>query len=235
MPDIARVVWNTLYIAVLKIVTQTLAAIVIAILLNEVRSKNFKKGVQTIIYLPYFLSWVILGGILRDILARDGVVNTFLEKLGFESYLFLATPEIFPWVLVISELWQVTGFWTIVYLAAIANINPHSYEAAAMDGANRWKQTWHITLPGMTTTIVLMVILSLGYILNAGFDQILMLYSPITYSTGDVIDTWVYRQGLVSAQYSLAATVGVLRSIISFMLVVIAYYLAYKKADYRVF
>jgi putative aldouronate transport system permease protein len=235
MPDIDRVVLNTLKIAVLKIVTQTVAAVVIAILLNEIRSPRFKKGIQTIIYLPYFLSWVILGGILRDILARDGVINTLLEKLGMPTFLFLGEPHIFPWVLVISELWQVTGFWTIVYLAAIAGINPHLYEAASIDGANRWKQTWNITLPGMNTTIVLMVILSLGYILNAGFEQILMLYTPITYSTGDVIDTWVYRQGLVSAQYSLATTVGVLRSLISFVLVVIAYYFAYKKADYRVF
>jgi putative aldouronate transport system permease protein len=158
-----------------------------------------------------------------------------LGKFGVDPILFLGKAELFPYLLVFSELWQVTGFWTIVYLAAIANVNPNLYEAASIDGASRLKQTWHVTLPGMSMTIALTVILSIGYILNAGFEQILMLYSPVTYSTGDVIDTWVYREGLVNAQYSLSAAVGLLRSVVSFLLIVVSYYIAYKKTDYRVF
>lgn len=235
LPDVPQVIFNTFNIAILKIIFDTLAAIVIAILLNEVVSRVFKRTVQTIIYFPYFLSWVILGGILRDILAADGLVNTFLGVFGVEPVSFLQTKAIFPWVLVITEVWQITGFGTIVFLAAITGINPSLYEAAAIDGAGRFKQTIHITLPGMMTTIVVMCILSMGSILNAGFDQILNLYSPLVYSTGDVIDTWVYRAGLQQAQYSLAAAFGLFRSVVSLVLVSLSYYIAYKKADYRVF
>jgi putative aldouronate transport system permease protein len=234
-PDIKNVIWNTFYISILKIVVETLAAIVVAICLNEVIQKWFKRTVQTIIYFPYFLSWVILGGVLRDILARDGVVNLLLQAVGIKPILFLGVAKIFPWVLVFTETWQITGFGTIVFLAAISSISPTLYEAAAIDGAGRLKQTWHITLPGMKGTIILMITMSMGYILNAGFDQILMLYSPLVYSTGDVIDTWVYRAGLQQAQYSLGAAVGLMRSGVSFLLVVASYYIAYKAADYRVF
>jgi putative aldouronate transport system permease protein len=235
LPDIWNVVGNTLYIAVMKIAVETVAAILTAILLNELSNKLFKRAVQTIIYAPYFLSWVILGGIFRDMLARDGIVNNLLSVIGMEPYSFLGEAATFPWVLILTETWQLTGFNAIVYLAAIININPNLYEAAAMDGAGRLKQTWHITIPGMSSYIVLMLILNMGYILNAGLDQILMLYSPIVYSTGDVIDTWVYRAGLQNAQYSLASAVGLLRSIVSFILVAGSYFISYKKFDYRVF
>lgn len=235
MPDIKEVVWNTFYIAIWKIVVETLAAILVAILLNEVRSRRFKRVVQTTIYFPYFLSWVILGGILRDVMARDGLMNVMLGYLGFKPIVLLANAKLFPWTLVWTETWQQTGFGTIVFLAAISNINPSLYEAAAMDGAGRLKQTWYITLPGMSPTIILMVVLSMGYILNAGFEQILMLYSPVVYATGDVIDTWVYRAGLRGAQYSLGAAVGLFRSVVSFVMVSLSYWIAYKVADYRIF
>jgi putative aldouronate transport system permease protein len=235
MPDIKEVVWNTFYIAIWKIIVETLAAILVAILLNEVRSRRFKRMVQTTIYFPYFLSWVILGGILRDVMARDGLMNVMLGYLGFKPIVLLANAKLFPWTLVWTETWQQTGFGTIVFLAAISNINPSLYEAAAMDGAGRLKQTWYITLPGMSPTIILMVVLSMGYILNAGFEQILMLYSPVVYSTGDVIDTWVYRAGLRGAQYSLGAAVGLFRSVVSFVMVSLSYWIAYKVADYRIF
>lgn len=235
MPDIKEVVWNTFYIAIWKIIVETLAAILVAILLNEVRSRRFKRVVQTTIYFPYFLSWVILGGILRDVMARDGLMNVMLGYLGFKPIVLLANAKLFPWTLVWTETWQQTGFGTIVFLAAISNINPSLYEAAAMDGAGRLKQTWYITLPGMSPTIILMVVLSMGYILNAGFEQILMLYSPVVYSTGDVIDTWVYRAGLRGAQYSLGAAVGLFRSVVSFVMVSLSYWIAYKVADYRIF
>ncbi len=233
-PDVKQVVGNTLYIAVMKIVFETVAAILAALLLNEVTSRVFKRTVQTIIYFPYFLSWVILGGVLKDILARDGIVNEMLAVFGIQATLFLGSPKIFPWMLVITEMWQITGFGTIVFLAAITSISPTLYEAACIDGAGRLKQTWHITLPGIRPMIILMITLSMGYVLNAGFDQILMLYSPLVYSTGDVIDTWVYRMGLQQAQYSLAAAVGLMRSVVSFILVAGSYIIAYKTADYRV-
>ena len=235
LPDVPQVIWNTFRIALLKIVFETVAAIVIAILLNEIRQKWFKRTVQTIVYFPYFLSWVILAGIFRDILSGGGLVNTLLGYVGIGPVPFLSSPEIFPWVLVLTEVWQVTGFNTIVYLAAITAINPQLYEAAAIDGAGRVKQTRYITLPAMAPTIIVMVILSLGSILNAGFDQVLNLYSPAVYSTGDVIDTWVYRAGLQDAQYSIGAAFGLFRSLVSFLLVSLSYWIAYKKADYRIF
>lgn len=235
LPDVPQVIWNTLRIAVLKIVFETVAAIVTAVLLNEIRQKWFKRTVQTIVYFPYFLSWVILAGIFRDILASDGLVNVLLGHIGVDPVPFLSSPKIFPWVLVFTEVWQVTGFNTIVYLAAITAISPALYEAAAIDGAGRIKQTWYVTIPSMLPTIMVMLILSLGSILNAGFDQVLNLYSPAVYATGDVIDTWVYRAGLQDAQYSIGAAFGLFRSVVSFIMVSVSYWIAYKKADYRIF
>ncbi len=235
MPDVPQVIGNTFFIAALKIIFDTLAAIAVAILLNEIISRRFRKTVQTIIYFPYFLSWVILGGVMRDILSTDGLVNIFLGNLGIGPIGFLTNETIFPWTLVATELWQITGFGTIVFLAAIVGIDPGLYEASKIDGAGRLRQLWHITLPGMSVTIVLMLILSMGSILNAGFDQILNLYSPMVYKTGDVIDTWVYRIGLRQAQYSLATAFGLFRSFVSLVMMTLAYIIAYKKFDYRVF
>lgn len=235
IPDIWEVVRNTLFIASMKIVLGTVAAIIVAVLLNEITGVLFKRSVQTIIYAPYFLSWVILGGVFRELLSHDGLINMLLGWLGMQPASFLGDPAVFPWVLIVTDLWQMTGFNAIVYLAAIAGVSPTLYEAAAMDGAGRAKQVMKITLPGISSYIVLMTVLNLGYILNAGFDQILMLYSPSVYSTGDVIDTWVYRSGLQNGQYSLAATVGLLRSIVSLALVSISYYTAKKKFDYNIF
>jgi putative aldouronate transport system permease protein len=235
IPDVKQVVWNTFLIASMKIVVETIAAILVAILLNEILTKVFKRTVQTIIYFPYFLSWVILGGIFRDMLARDGLINLLLGKMGFHPIIFLQEAGIFRYLLVVLETWQITGFGTIVFLAAILNIDPTLYEAAVMDGAGRSKQILYITIPGIKTTIILMITLSLGYILNAGFEQVLMLYSPLVYSTGDVIDTWVYRMGLQQAQYSIAATIGLFRSVVSLILILAAYYTASKYADYKIF
>ncbi len=235
LEDTRQVLWNTVYISSMKIVVETIASIVFALMLNEVSHKWFKKSVQTIVYFPYFLSWIILGSILRDVLSADGIVNKFLGIFHIHPIMFLGDNKIFPFVLVLTEAWQVLGFGAIVYLAALTSISPTLYEAAVIDGANRWQQTLHITLPGMKSTIVLMVTLSLGNILNAGFDQIFVLYNPLVYQSGDVIDTWVYRMGLVSAQYSIGAAVGLFRSVVSFILISLSYYLAYKFADYQIF
>lgn len=226
---------NTVIIAVSKIVLGLIVPIIMALLLNEVRNVGLKKGIQTLVYLPHFLSWVTVAGMLKDILGMDGIVNQLLQKLGMDPIFFLGEADMFREIVVISDLWKGFGFGMIVYLAAISNIDQNLYEAAQMDGANRLQQTWHITLTGILSMIIVMATLSLGNVLNAGFDQIFNLYSPLTYSTGDIIDTYVYRQSLVNGQYSYGTAVGLFKSVISFTLTVISYRLAYKHAGYRIF
>ncbi|WNQ14257.1 ABC transporter permease subunit [Paenibacillus aurantius] len=236
LPNFYQVVFNTLYISVMKVIAGQVVPIAVAILLNEMRLRWVKRSVQTLIYLPHFMSWVILGGILIDILSpTKGIVNQVIRAFGGEPIFFLGTPSLFPYVLVGSDLWKDFGFSTIVYLAALTSINPNLYEAAVVDGANRWKQIVNITLPGMAPVIILMATLSLGQILNAGFEQVFNLYSPTVYETGDIIDTLVYRMGLVQAQYALATAVGFFKSIVSLLLISTSYYLAYRFANYRIF
>ncbi len=234
-PDILQITYNSLFIASMKIVLGTLTAILIAVLLNELTNIIFKRTVQTVIYAPYFLSWVILGGIFRELLSDSGFINQMLGYVGMEPIRFLGSPKVFPWVLIVTDLWQMTGFNAIIYLAAIMAISPSLYEAAAIDGAGRFKQVMKITLPGIRSYIVMLLVLNLGYIFNAGFEQIIMLYSPSVYATGDVIDTWVYRAGLQNAQYSLGAAVGLLRSFVSLLLIAVSYYIAKVKWDYAIF
>ena len=226
---------NTVIIAVAKIIFGLIVPIVMALLLNEVRHAGLKKGIQTLVYLPHFLSWITVAGMLRDILGLDGIVNAFLQKLGMDPIFFLGEAGMFRQIVVLSDLWKGFGFGMIVYLAAISNIDQSLYEAAEMDGANRWQQTLHITIPGILPMIIVMATLSLGNVLNAGFDQIFNLYSPLTYSTGDIIDTYVYRQSLVNGQYSFGTAVGLFKSGVGLVLTAIAYRLAYKFAGYRIF
>ncbi len=236
MPDTMQVLWNTMYIAFMKIIAGLTVPIVFALLLNEVRRNSFKRWVQTIIYMPHFLSWVILSGILIDILSpSEGIVNLMLQLIGIKPIFFLGNEKVFPYILVVTNTWKEFGFGTIIYLAAITSIDPSLYEAAIVDGANRWKQTLHVTLPGVAPIIVLMATLSMGNVLNAGFDQVFNLYSPIVYKTGDIIDTFVYRIGLLDAQYGVATAVGLFKSLVSFVFIVVSYRLAYKIAGYRVF
>nr|WP_227872219.1 ABC transporter permease subunit [Paenibacillus albus] len=236
MPESAQIIWNTVLIAIMKIIAGLIAPIITALLLNEVRKEVFKRGVQTVVYLPHFLSWIILGGILIDILSpTNGIVNQLLGWFGIKPIFFLGSNTWFRYVLVITDVWKEFGFNTIVYLAALTSISPTLYEAAIVDGAGRWKQTLHVTLPGMASIIVLLVTLSLGNVLNAGFDQVFNLYSPQVYETGDVIDTFVYRIGLVDAQYGVATAVGVFRSVVSLFSISLSYYLAYRFANYRIF
>lgn len=235
LPDVKQVFINTFIIAVSKILAETFCCILLALLLNEVRNKLFRRTVQTIVYFPYFLSWIILGSITRDLLSLDGLVNRVIEALGGDPIMFLGNNLTFVPVLIVTHLWQAVGFGTIVYLASIVNIDPTLYEAAQMDGASRIRQVWHITLPGIRYMIVLMLVLSLGSVLNAGFDQIYTLYNPSVYLTGDVIDTWVYRMGIGNMEYSVATAVGLLRSVISTALMGAAYWIAFKFFDYRVF
>lgn len=226
---------NTLIIAVAKIICGLAVPIVMALLLNEVKHVGLKKSIQTLVYLPHFLSWITVAGMLRDILGLDGIINNFLQKFGVDPIFFLGEAGMFRQIIVISDVWKGFGFGMIVYLAAISNIDPNLYEAAEMDGANRWKQTIHITVPSIMPMIIVMATLSLGNVLNAGFDQVFNLYSPLTYSTGDIIDTYVYRQSLVNGQYSFGTAVGLFKSAVSLLLTAIAYKLAYKFAGYRIF
>ena len=234
-PDSWQVLSNTVIIAVSKIVLNLVVPVIVALLLNEIRSRRFKRTVQTIVYLPHFLSWVILGGILTNVLSLDGIVNRLLQALGMQPVLFLASNATFLPVVIITDVWKEFGFGSVIYLAAITGINETLYEAAEMDGANRLQRVLHVTLPGIMPTVVLMATLSLGNVLNAGFEQIFTLYNPMVYSTGDIIDTYVHRTGLVNAQYGLATAVGLLKSVVSMVLIAGSYKLAEKTVNYRIF
>ncbi|MBO1512668.1 ABC transporter permease [Metabacillus bambusae] len=233
--DTMDIFFNTIFIAVLKIIGNLIIPLIFALMLNELRLMVLKRWIQTIVYLPHFLSWVILGGILLDIFAYVGPVNQFLSLFGIDPILFFGRADLFPILVVGSDIWKEFGFNTIIYLAALTGINPALYEAASIDGATRLQSLWHVTLPGIRTTAILLTVLSLGNVLNAGFDQIFNLYNPLVYSTGDIIDTWVYRTGLLDLQYELATAVGLLKSAAGFILISLSYFLAYKTTNYRIF
>jgi putative aldouronate transport system permease protein len=236
LPNIFQVMWNTVFIAVLKIMSMIIVPVVVALLLNEISMPKLKKSIQTLIYFPHFMSWVIVAGIMVDILSpKSGIINSLLTFFGSKPIFFLGNEHVFPYVMVFSDVWKEFGFGAIIYLAALTGIDPALYEAAKVDGASRWRQTLNVTLPGLLPTIVLLGTLSLGNVLNAGFDQIFNLYSPQVYSTGDIIDTMVYRMGLIQLQFSTATAVGILKSVISCALIIISYKLADKYAKYRIF
>lgn len=235
LPDSRTVFINTLVIAFGKIIFSLLASLSFALLLHEVRHAFYKRSLQTVVYLPHFLSWVILAGVVQFILAQDGMLNRFLDVFGVEGPIWLSSNVWFRPILIITHVWKEFGFGAIVFLAALTGINPSLYEAAEIDGANRWHKLLFVTLPGIAPIVTLVAALSIGGILSAGFEQIFNLYNPLVYQTGDVIDTWVYRAGLLDAQYSLAAAVGLLQSVAAFILILISYYLAYRYADYRIF
>ncbi len=237
LPDTFRVFRNTLVIAVGKIVFNLVVAIFFALLLNEAVGKHFKKTVQTICFLPHFLSWVILAVIFRDMLDGSGIINTTLMNLGLisEPIIFLGSNSMFQQIMIGTDVWKEFGYGAIIFIAALGGINQELYEAAACDGAGRLSRIWHVTLPGIKVTIVLVATLNIANVLSAGFDQIYNLYSPIVYETGDIIDTYVYRMSFQSAQYSLATAVGLLKSVVSFVLIITSNFLAGKFANYRIF
>ncbi len=235
MPDFKNIISNTLLIAVGKIIVGTCTSIFFALLLNEVANKRFKKITQTIIYLPYFLSWVIVGNIFKDLLSVSGVINSVLGKLGIEEIQFLGSNKWFRPMLILIDTWKSYGWGAILFIAAITNIDPQVYESALIDGANRFQQARYITLPGIAPTVILVATLSLGSVLNAGFEQVLIMYNPVVYETGDIIDTFVYRTGLISAQFSLATAVGLFKSLVGFVLIVTSHKLANKFANYTIF
>lgn len=225
-PEFWIIMRNTICISLLKFLIGFPAPILLALMLNEIRGAMFKRLVQTISYLPHFLSWVIVAGFVTSMLAADnGSVNTLLLKLNLidESINFLSIPEYFWAILVTTNVWKEIGFAAIVYLAAIAGVDPHQYEAASIDGASRFKQIFMITLPNISPIIIIFMILAVGNILNAGFEDILLLATnPVIRNVADVIDTYVYRIGLMNARYSYATAAGLFKAVVSVALLVIA-------------
>ena len=235
LPDIGQIVTNTMVIAIGKIILGTFMAIAFAILLNEIRIKFFKKTVQTIVYLPHFLSWVVLAAVVVNMVNLDGAVNQLIQAIGLEKINFLGDNACFRPMIIVTDVWKEFGYNSIVYLAAITAIDPGLHEAAAMDGAGWWSRIWHITLPGMLPIILLMGAMNLTSILSAGFDQIYNLYSPMVYQSGDVLDTYVYRMGMISRQYSFSTAVGLLRSVVGMILMLTANGLAKRFTDRKIF
>jgi putative aldouronate transport system permease protein len=214
---------NTVWINLLKLFWAFPAPILLALLLNEVRHALFKRTVQTISYLPHFFSAVVVAGLVRAMLSsQGGLVNQLVAALGGQPAAFLTNPALFRSILVATAVWQNIGWSSIVYLAALTTISPELYEAAAVDGANRFQRAWHITLPGISFAIVINLIFALGGLLNADFEQILLLYSPSVYGVADIIDTYVYRSGLLGRQYAYAAAVGLFKSLVALILLLIA-------------
>lgn len=211
---------NTLVINGMRILLLFVPPIVVAILLSELRSKSFRKITQTAIYIPYFFSWSIIYGIFSSVLDSYGLVNKLLSLAGLKSVNFLTDPYIFRGVLIFTDGWKTLGYNAVIYLAAITGLDPQLYEAAKLDGASKWKQIWHITIPGIMPTIVLMLILKVGHILDVGWEQVLIFYNPAVYDTSDVIQTYVYRIGIGKLNFSQATAMELFNSIVAFILIV---------------
>ncbi|GIN56749.1 putative multiple-sugar transport system permease YteP [Lederbergia ruris] len=216
--DFFLVLRNTATIAFYQLVFSFPAPIILALLFNEVRILLVKKTLQSLFYLPHFLSWVVVGGIVFELLSTQGIVNVVLGFFDVEPILFMQEEKYFRTIVVLSGIWKEIGWGTIIYLAAIAGINPNLYEAALVDGASRWKQTIHITIPMLFPTILVLFLLNIGNFLELGFDQIFNLLTPMTYSVGDIIETYVYRAGVLQGQYSMTTAIGLFQSVIGFAL-----------------
>lgn len=235
LPDIGRVIRNTLIIALGKIILGMIFSIAFAILLNEIRMKYLKKTIQTIVYLPHFLSWVVLAAVVVNLFNMDGSVNQIIASLGLEKINFLGNTSVFRKLIIGTDVWKEFGYNSVIYLAAITGIDSGLHEAAAIDGASWWKRVWHITIPGMMPIILLMTAMNLTTVLSAGFDQIYNLYSPMVYEVGDVLDTYIYRIGLVGRQYSFGAAVGLCRSAVAMIMLVSANKITEKLTNQRIY
>ncbi|SDE17542.1 ABC transporter permease [Auraticoccus monumenti] len=221
-PTFWQVLGNTLTLGLLSLAITFPMPIMLALLLNEVRTRAFKGFVQTVSYLPHFLSIVIVAGMVMQLTSLDGTINQVVRALGGEAVPFIQRPEWFRIIYVSSEVWQTVGWGTILYLAVLTTIDPSLYEAARIDGANRWRQTWHVTLTGIRPTMVTLLILNIGTFMAVGFEKILLLYNPLTYPTADVISTYLYRVGLESNNFSYAAAIGMFEAVIGLTLILSA-------------
>lgn len=230
-PHSLNVIRNTLFISVYSLLVGFPCPILLALLLNEVRCQAYKRTVQTISYMPYFISNVVICGMIKSFMAYDGVFNQIGAVFGMAPKSFLSDPALFPSVIVFSDLWQSIGWNSIIYMAALAGIDPDLYEAAHIDGCGRLRQMWHITLPGIVPTMVTLLILSIGGLLSANSDKILLLYSPLTYETGDVIGTFIYRRGLQGGDFSYSTAVGLFQTVINFLLLIFANWFSNKTTE----
>ena len=236
MPGFSIALRNTLTLSIWKIVLGVVVPVTFTLLLNELTCSAFKRTVQTMIYLPHFISWVLLAGIFSKLLSGSGVVNQLIRALGGKGIVFLGDNKWFPFTLISTHVWKEFGYGTIVYLAAVSGVNTELYEAAAIDGAGHFKQMLHVTLPSIVPTIILMTALAIGNILSAGFDQVFNMYSPIVYESGDILDTLVYRMGFgAGGQFGLSTAAGMFKSVVSCILVIVSYQVAYKTSGYRIF
>ncbi|SFL25597.1 carbohydrate ABC transporter membrane protein 1, CUT1 family [Paenibacillus sp. 1_12] len=215
LSDFYTVFWNSLYLSMLRLVFGFPFPILLAILLNEMRNRTYQRVTQTIIYLPHFISWVVIGGILVNFLSPSwGIVNIFLKQIGMEPVFFLANNDYFRPLVIISSIWKESGWESILYLAAMMSINTELYEAASIDGANRLQKMQYVTLPGIKSTIVILLILRLGQIMGNGFEQIFVLQNPLNLGVSEVFETYVYRVGLLGGRFSFGTTVGLFTSVI---------------------
>jgi putative aldouronate transport system permease protein len=235
MPGFFQAIRNTLLISVWKIALSVIVPVTFTLLLNEIAKPTVKKGIQTLIYLPHFISWVLLAGIFIKLLGGSGIVNKALGLIGIGPIIFLGDNSWFRFTIILTDIWKEFGYGTIVYLAAVSAVNPNLYEAATIDGAGYWKQMVHVTLPALIPIIVLMTVLKAGSILNAGFDQIFNLYNTTVYESGDIIDTLVYRIAFGGGKFSLSTAAGLSKSVVAALLVILSHKIAYKVSGYRVF
>jgi len=220
-PEFMQIFRNTLILSFYTIVFGFPAPVLFALLLNEVRWMFFKRVTQTLVYLPHFLSWVIVGGIFINLLSYDGIINTILAGFGLEKPIdFITQSHYFRGILVITDTWKEVGWGTIIYLAAITAVNPNLYEAAMVDGAGRWKQIWHITLPSIMSTIIVLFLLKIGTFMESNFEQIYIFLNPLVRDVGEVIDTYVFRVGFQGSKFSYTTAIGIFKSIIGLVLVV---------------
>ncbi|TMV48153.1 sugar ABC transporter permease [Paenibacillus mesophilus] len=226
-----RLLRNTLLLSFYELLFGFPAPIILALLLNELRSVVFKRAVQTITYMPHFISIVVISGMLVDFLARDGLINIVLSWFGVEPIAFLGESSWFRTIFVSSNIWQSVGWGSIIYLSAMSAIDPSLYEAAKVDGASRWKQTMHITLPGIMPTVIILLILQIGTLMSVGTEKILLLYNSTTYETADVIGTFVYRKGILESDFSYSSAVGLFNSVINFILLISANAISRRTSD----
>lgn len=233
--DSRQIFVNTMIISFCKIILKILIPVSFAILINEVKNIFIKKSVQTIVYLPHFLSWVVFASVVQTMFSLDGPINQFFGLFGIEPIMFLGSNQWFRKVVILTESWKEFGYASIVYFAALTGIDPGLYEAASIDGANRFDKLLHITLPGILPIVLIMLTMELPNILSAGFDQIYNLYNPLVYDTGDILDTFVYRMGMTKRQYSIGTAVGLIKSTLGMILVLIANKLVTTFTDRRMF
>lgn len=227
-PEVIRVLTNTIQISLLQIFVAFPVSIILALMLNELRNETYKRFIQSMVYLPHFLSWVVVVGIFVVFLRGEGLINSVLTSMGLETIPFLTDPAFFKPIVILQVIWKEAGWGTIIFLAALAGVNPQLYEAAVIDGASRWRQLWHITLPAIRSVIIILFILRLGNVMETGFEQIFLMLNPFNMDSGNVLDTYVYFKGIQQGNISFATAVGMFKGLVGLILVVGANRLAKK-------